>query len=595
MASKHRMFVRKRTLLLFVLFAMLFTALAGRLAWVQVLHNDDYRRWAQKIRFRDIASPASRGAIYDRNGQVLAISIEASGVYANRREVTDEAETARELAVALGCQTSSIQEKFKGSTTIVWLARQVDPRQADRVAQLKPRPAGIGIQRDPKRVYPAGSLASHVLGFTSVKNKGAQGLVTEGVEGLEAVLDGDLTGRMGVLRAELDARRRIIPETRHLQRRPEDGKDVYLTIDLAIQHIAEVALARTAEKFKPEKACVVVMDPHTGEILALANYPTFDPNSPRSFRSKLWRNIAVADLYEPGSTLKVVTVAAALNEGTAPSEIVVDCCGREKIRGGRITCPVHHPFYNGHGEVDMYRIIRHSCNIGAANLAFRLGAERLYKYEKAFGLLDRTDAGFGCEAVGSTMPPGQWRRMRLANVGFGQGIAVTPLQMAAVYATIANGGVYVQPQIVREIRNSDGSIDTPFDTKVMRRVISARSASNLTKMLISCVCEGTGKNAGIQGRTVAGKTGSAQIAGPNGYIPGEYVASFMGFAPANSPRLVIVVVVTRPQGSYYGATVAAPVFREIAEKALWYLKVPADPPAREQPSQDPEVDPKQLV
>ena len=595
MASKHRMFVRKRTLLLFVLFAVLFTALAGRLAWVQVLHNDEYRHWAKQIRFRDIAIPASRGAICDRNGRPLAVSIEASGIFANRGEVADEAETARELAVALGCRPSSIQDKFKGSTTIVWLARQVDPRRADRVAQLEPRPDGIGIERDPKRVYPAGSLASHVLGFTSVKNKGNHGLVTEGVEGLEAVLDADLMGRRGVLRAELDARRRTIPETRHLQRRPEHGKDVYLTIDIGIQHIAEAALARTVEEFTPEKACVVVMDPLTGEILALANYPTFDPNKARSFSSKLWRNTAVADLYEPGSTLKVVTVAAALNEGIGPREIAADCAGREKIRGGRITCPVHHPFYNGHGGVDMYSIVRHSCNIGAANLAFRLGPKKLYQYEKAFGLLDRTEAGFGCEAVGSIMPPHKWRKMRLANVGFGQGIAVTPLQMTGVYATIANGGVYVQPRIVREIRDSDGSIDTPFETNVVRRVISAQAASDLTDMLVGCVRQGTGKNAGIQGRTVAGKTGSAQIAGPNGYIPGEYVSSFMGFAPAHSPRLVIAVVVTRPRGSHYGAVVAAPVFKEIAEKALWYLKVPVEPPAREQPWQDPEADRKQLV
>jgi len=498
MASKHRMLVRKRTLLLFVLFAVLFTALAGRLAWVQVLHNEEYRDWAEKIRFRDIAIPACRGAILDRNGRPLAISIEASGIFANRGEVADEAQTARTLAAALGCRPDSIREKFKGDTSIVWLARQVDPRQADTVAQLRPKPDGIGIQRDPKRVYPAGSLASHILGFTSVKNKGTQGLVTEGVEGLEAVLDGDLTGQMGILRAELDARRRTIPETRHLERRPEHGKDVYLTIDIGIQHIAEVALARTAETFKPKKACVVVMDPHTGEILGLANYPTFDPNRPRSFPSERWRNAAVADLYEPGSTLKVVTVAAALNEGIGPHEIVADCAGREKIKGGWITCPVHHPFYNGHGEVDMYSIIRHSCNIGAANLAFRLGPEKLYQYEKAFGLLDRTDAGFGCEAVGSMMPPHQWRKMRLANVGFGQGIAVTPLQMASVYATIANGGVYVQPRIVREIRNSDGSIDTPFETNVVRRVISTGAASNLTKMLTSCVQQGTGKNAGIR-------------------------------------------------------------------------------------------------
>jgi cell division protein FtsI/penicillin-binding protein 2 len=411
-----------------------------------------------------------------------------------------------------------------------------------------------------------------VIGFTGIENTGA--------EGIEHVSNNILKGSDGKYRAELDGERRVIPETRHIERQPVDGKDVYLTIDMTIQHIAEQALANMAEKYHPKSACAVVMDPSTGEILALANYPTYDPNKARKTSPSLWRNRAVADLYEPGSTLKTVTASAALNEGFSPNTALAYCNGCEKMAGGRIRCVLHRPYLDGHGSTNMFRMIEQSCNIAAAHLALRLGSEKLYKYEKAFGLLDRPNAGFGCEAVGSIEPPDDWRRIRLANIGFGQGLAVTPLQMASVYATIANGGVRVEPRIIREIRNSDGTIYRAFKPGKQTRVISKEAALMATKLLRSCVDNGTGKTARIDGRTVAGKTGSAQVARVNGrgYEPGSFIASFMGFAPATRPRLVIAVVAKSPQGSHWGATVASPVFQEIGEKSLWYLKVPSDAP-----------------
>lgn len=580
MASKHRELVRKRTLWLFVLFALLFLGLTGRLAYVQVLNRKEYQDWAKKIRFRDIAIPASRGTIYDRNGQPLAVSIEASGVYACRREVLNEAKTVAEVAQVLSQDPAALKLKFEGDASIVWLARQIDPRAADKLSEINGECPGLGVQRDPKRVYPGRSLASHVLGFVSVKNTLNAGLVTEGVEGIESVLNDELTGADGLLRTELDVKRRAIPETRHKVRSPVDGKDVYLTIDLAIQHIAETALARMVEKYHPEKACAIVMDPRTGEIYALANVPSYDPNAARSFAEENWRNHAVSDLYEPGSTLKTVTVAAALNDGLSPHAVVACCTGHERIKGGRLTCSLHRPFLSGHGGVDSYKIIRHSCNIGAAHLGLRLGARKLYHYEKEFGLLEKTGAGLPGEARNFTLPPDDWCRIRIANVGFGQGIAITPLQIACAYSVIANGGQYVQPRIVRELRDADGNVISPFEPRVLRQVVSRRTAAEMTQMLVGCVEEGTGKTARIPGRTVAGKTGSAEIAMPRGgFEPGAFVASFIGFAPADNPRLVIAVVVTRPKGSHWGATVAAPVFKEIGEKALWYLKVPADAPA----------------
>lgn len=560
-----------------MIFVMLYLAVAGRLAYVQVFENEQYQKWADKIRSRDIAIPAERGTIYDRSGAVLAVNIETASIYADLREVREPEITACRVASIMGCDTDPIQTKLTGDKKFVWLGRQVDARIADRIRDERAKFKGIGYQRDTRRVYPAGALAAQILGFTNIDNKG--------VEGIECVVDDELGGQPGLTRAELDGSRRVIPETRHVVREPRAGHNVYLTIDLTIQHIAEQALARMGKKFKPYHACAIVIKPDTGEVLALANYPTYDPNKARSVKPALWRNRAVADLYEPGSTLKVVTVAAGLNEGYSARQVFASCSGKEQIGGGRIRCSLHHPYEAGHGTVDMYQIIRHSCNIGAAHLAFRLGAKRLYDYEKSFGLLNKPKSGFGCEAVGWVEPPDQWRAMRLANVGFGQGLAVTPLQMAGVYSTIANNGKYVKPHVIKEIRSAEGEIVKSYTGQPGHRVISEEAANELKRMLAACAEEGTGKTAQILGRTVAGKTGSAQVARSDGkgYEASAFVASFMGFVPAYQPRLVIAVVVNRPQGSHFGATVAAPVFREIGEKSLWYMKVPSDAPIKAKP------------
>jgi stage V sporulation protein D (sporulation-specific penicillin-binding protein) len=581
--------VRKRTIWLFFILSLLYAGLVGRLVYVQLYNAAHYKKWANSIRLRDISILASRGTIYDRAGRVLAVSIDSTSIYVNRRELEQPARTIAQVAAILGEDPTELRRRVDNGHTIVWLSKKIDPRLADKLRKSGLSLPGVGFEREPKRVYPTGALAAQILGFTGFDGSGR--------EGIERVLDDLLRGKDGLVRAELDARRRIIPHTRHVLREPEQGKSVFLTIDTTIQHMTEQALAKMARQYRPNHACAIVMDPRTGEILALANYPTYDPNRPASASPEVWRNRAVADLYEPGSTLKVLTVAAGLNEGMSPSSVLAYCTGREKMRGGVVTCPLHHPFEKGHGAVDMYKVIQHSCNIGAAHIAMRLGAEKMRSYERAFGLLDRIEAGFGCESVGYVEPAKNWHPIRLANMGFGQGIAVTPLQMACLYSTVANGGVFVQPQILREVRNPDGSLCRSFQPKRLRRVISQEAAREITKMLVRCVEDGTGKAARVEGRTVAGKTGSAQIPRVNGrgYEPGAFVASFIGFAPAYKPRLVIAVVVHRPQGSHWGATVAAPVFREIAEKALWYLKVPVDSPTTPCPKPKRQKDSESIV
>lgn len=582
--------VRKRTLVLFVLIMLLHAALGARLAYVQIIKAPDFERWGRKIRFRDKTLYATRGCIYDRDKRVLALSIDAVTVYACRREIKDVPETARRLAEMLHANPKTIEAKLRAQSTWVALAKKVHPLIGYEISRgyrttarrmvngrwhdvvVREKLPGVSVERDTKRVYPAGAMAGQVLGFVSAAK--------DGNEGIERVQNDVLTGIDGLKRTELDARRRDIPQGLHYIKPPVNGRDVVLTIDSTIQQIAEEALGRMAEVYHPRSACAVVLDPKTGEILALANYPFFDPNSTAKTNPGLWRNRAVADLYEPGSTLKMVTVAAALNEGIDPRAVVACCARKEKIKGGRLTCSVHPPFMAGHGPVDMYKIIQYSCNIGAAHLAMRIGARKLYSYAKAFGLLDRTDAGFGCEAAGYMLPPDTWRPIKLANIGFGQGINVTALQMAAAYAAIANGGIYVEPRVIREVRNPDGTVAQRWKPGKSRQVVSRKTAAELTKMLMVCAEQGTGKPARIPGRTVAGKTGSAQISKPKGgYEPGAFVSSFIGFAPATKPRLVIAVVVNRPQGSHWGATVAAPVFREIGENALATMRVPLDAPA----------------
>lgn len=581
MAQGRRALVRKRMIWLFVIVVCLYTALACHLACVQCLGGERYRKWAQVIRSRDLRIPAVRGGIYDRAGRPLALTIQAVSIFANRNEAGERLPAAaRKVAVALGKPAGSFDHRLAGRGSIVYFAKRVDPRTWERVRQEVRGFSGIGVERQPKRVYPSGCAAAQVIGFTNGSGSGA--------EGIERTFDRLLTGEDGAYVAELDAQRRVIPETRRHIRSPRDGRSVYLTIDLTIQSIAEAALAKMAEDYKPESACAIVMNPSNGEILALANYPGFDPNNPVSNR-RGWRNRAVADLYEPGSTLKTATVAAALEEGISDKAIIVHCTGAERIGRNTIRCSLHRPFLNGHGPVDMRRLIEHSCNIGALRLARRIGAQKLTEYHKKFGLLDRQDIGLGCEAVPPRIPPSEWCAVRLANVGFGQGIAVTALQMAGIYCTVANHGVRMQPRLVRRICNADGTVYKSFSSGKGVRVISGESARALAEMLESCVLEGTGKNAQIPGRSVAGKTGSAQIAkATGGFESDAFVASFMGFAPVRHPRLVIAVVVTKPRGSHWGATVAAPVFREIAEKSLWYLRVPLDKPADsdKQPKQD---------
>lgn len=589
MAAIHLKFLKKRTVWLLLIFALLYGSIVARLFYIQVLKTERYRQFAEQIRLRQLKIAANRGIVYDRVGRQLAVNVPVCAVCAYPAEarwtsdnqktfkprltVEERQTVAQQVSSILDLDRPTIERALSSRRTFVYLKRQLPPEVGDKLHQAD-LPA-VGVLPESKRVYPSGSLAAHVIGFTDIDGRG--------LEGIEREADRYLIGTDGFTIGEVDSRGRIIPDTRRGSVPPVEGHDVILTIDAYLQHAAEEALAKSVKNYSALGGTAIVLDPFTGEILALANCPTYNPNNRRGFPPRAWRNRAVADLYEPGSTLKLVTVAAGLEEGISPSGVVATCTSRGLTIGDkRIRCSLHAPYLAGHGGVNMPAIIRHSCNIGAASIALRLRPDKMYYYVKAFGLLDRPGSGLSGEAVLGLAPPQSWPKIKLANVGFGQGIAVSPLQMACAYATVANGGRLIQPQVIREVKDGQGKVVRAFEPRILRTVVSEDTARKMTDMLIGCVDEGTGKPSKIDGYSVAGKTGSAQ---KPPYDNPRFVASFMGFVPARHPRVVICVVIDEPKGSHWGATVAAPVFKEVAQKAMWYLRVPPD----EQPQ--PETEP----
>lgn len=587
MRLAYRTVVRKRAQLLFILIVALYGALGLRLTYVQFWKASRYVDFGEKIRNRKLDIQAQRGVIYDRVGRELAMNLTAASIFVHPKQVRDRDRTTVRLASLLECDQSWISGKLQCDKKFVWLKRGADDELGKKVVEADL--TGVGVSKEQKRIYPSGvdpagnllpyGSAAQVIGFTNIDGKGAQGI--------EAAWDRYLKGRNGFLVAEVDKGGRVIPETRRASVKPHDGLDVVLTIDAYIQHVAEEALRKTFEANKARGATAIVLDPKTGEILAMANMPTFNPNNRTGSTADSWRIRAITDLYEPGSTLKAMTAAAALEEGLInPSSIFARCSGVIQVGGRRVRCVLHRPYEHGHGAVNLEKFLTYSCNIGATELGLKLGPRRLYKYEQAFGLNSVPRSGLPGEIASQLERPSSWPNIKTANVAFGQGIAVTPLQLACAYGAIANGGTLMRPTIIKETRTKEGILQREWEPTAVRRVVSETTAAHVTKALTNCVDEGTGKTAAVEGYTVAGKTGSAQKvrADGRGYQGGAYVASFVGFLPASDPKIVILVAVDEPKGVYWGSVVAAPAFQEIATKTMWYLRAPRDaapqPPVR---------------
>lgn len=565
MASKRyslqSMLTVQRRLAVVLMLAMLVFSLIGlRLVWVQVVGSDRLRNLALDQRLRPVPVDAKRGTVYDRNGRELAVSVSSDSIYAVPVEIKDPAATAKILAKTLGLNADTLLANLTKHASTVWVKRKVDPDAAMAVRKLNL--PGIGFTESGQRFYPKDGLAAHVLGIAGVDN--------QGLEGLEKQYDIYLSGTRGRIEAERDAAGKEIPEGRHVYVPPVDGYDVYLTIDEVIQYIVERELDKAMADTKAKRGVIIAMDPRTGEILAMASRPTYNPNNYNDFPASFRRNIAVADSYEPGSTFKVITAAAALEEGVVTPTTEFYDPGYVEVEGHKLRC--HKP--GGHGLQTFVEAAENSCNPVFASIALKLGRDKLLEYIKAFGFGAKTGIDFPGEATGLLHSPKAMGPVEVATYGFGQGISVTPLQMVTALSAIANDGYLMRPMLVREIRSSNGETVKRFYPTKVRQVVSEKTAHELTQILESVVVNGSGARAYIPGYAVAGKTGTAQKP-EQGRYGDKRVASFMGFAPANDPKVAIIVIIDEPNvGISYGGVLAAPVFKAIMEDVLRYLEIP---------------------
>ncbi|MBI4459428.1 MAG: transpeptidase family protein [Acidobacteria bacterium] len=533
-----------------------------RLIHLQVFQSSFFQRQARRQQERTIEVSPVRGVLYDRNLRPLAISVEVESVFAVPGEIRNPEATAKLLAPVLEMEARVIRQRLRGPRYFSWVKRKVSARQAARVRQLNLQ--GVYFQKENQRFYPKAELAAHVLGHVGVDD--------QGLAGMELRYEEVLRGRPGQLLIERDAHQRWLRRT---GRPPRPGQNLVLTLDENIQHIAERELAAAFQQSRAISGTVVVQDPHTGEILALANQPTFNPNRYAGADSEALRNLAVSAAYEPGSAFKVVTVAAALEEKLAEPQERIDCqMGSIVLAGRRIRD--HKPF----GILSVEQIIQNSSNVGAIQLALRLGNESFYQYVRSFGFGSPTGIELPGEAMGLTKPPERWSKISIGAMAMGQEIGVTPLQIAAMASIVANGGWWVRPRIVRS--DPAGRIAEPPLLADRRRIISPETAEMLQRMMTLVVEKGTGRQAKPQGYTAAGKTGTSQKIDPatRAYSRRDHVASFVGFAPAESPVFTILVVLDSPRGRYHGGDASAPVFRKIAEQVLAYRNVPASGPAK---------------
>ena len=549
----------RRLVGLFCCLSLAFGTIVVRLVVLQVNQAGALQTRALDQRLREVELPAWRGEILDRSREPFALSIEARDVYADPRFVDDPWNTAVTIAPILGIEVGDLLPKLTAETTFVYLARQVGLDVAGRLEALNL--PGIGFLAVSKRVYPAGPLAPQVVGFANIDGVG--------ISGLELQYQSLLAGKPGERTQELAEDGRSIAGGIHVEIPPVPGSDLVCTIDRYFQYQVQAALEEAVRQNHALGGTVVVMDPQTGEILAMASYPWFDPNAPGDARPATWRNKAITDAWEPGSVNKVITAAAAVQEHALPlnQRIAVP----DQMQVGTFT--IHDSDPHPVEQMTLGDIIAQSSNMGAVLVARRLGSTELANYLSLFGLGRTTGVGFPGESPGIVLPVDRWTDASLATIAYGQGISVTPLQMISVYATIANGGEWVQPRLVKGWISSDGTYH-PAPASQTRRVVSEETAHMVTRMLAYAVQAGTGTAAQIPRYQVAGKTGTARIPLPNGsgYFTDRSIASFIGFLPASAPRVVIAAILDRP-ATVYGGIAAAPLFRQIARYAIERLSI----------------------
>ncbi len=538
----------------------------ARLFIVQFLRSGSLSDQARRQHNLFIELEPRRGTIYDSSLRPQAVNTSVDSLYATPQVIPgkDKESFVSQISAILNLDPGFLRERLSRKKSFAWLARKITPLQAEAIKKLKLK--GIGFIRESKRCYPNGYLASHIIGFAGLDNVG--------LEGIELSCDKYLKGEPGWAMMLRDARQKKI-DIAEKAVSPRNGYDVVLTIDEVIQYIAERELTKVFTAFHAQSASIVVMDPHTGAILALANCPTFDLNEYKNASKEMKRNRAVCDLFEPGSVFKIVTASAAIEENKVSEEDKFFC----ENGSYKIATHILHD-HRPHGWLTFREVIGQSSNIGTSKVAQVLGKEAVYKYIKLFGFGKDSGVDLPGETPGMIKEPRLWSKISIAIVPMGQEVAVTTLQLANAISVIANGGQLMKPYVVKEIRDQYGEPIKEFSPVMINKVISLETAKRINKILVGVIDEGTGKLAKIDGISAAGKTGTAQKLEPNGtYSHDKFIASFIGFAPAEDPVVAIAVVVDQPHPYYFGGVVAAPVFKKVAEDVLKYLK--GRQPARE--------------
>ena len=570
MSDEREKWARVRIVIIGSFFGLLFLAVVGRAFYLQIIQHEELVKRAEKQHQRIVPLTPARGAIMDRNGTPLAVSVEMDSCYGEPRHIQDVPGTAEVLAPLLGTPKQELIKKLSTGKSFVWLERRLTPEIAQRVKNMKLK--GIGFAKENKRFYPNVEIAAHVLGFT--------GQDPNGLEGVELKYDTTILGNTGYLVTERDNLGRDIAVKSTVIKSSSPGKNVVLTLDKNIQYIAEKELSKAVTDSGAKNGMAVVMETETGRILAMANYPTFNPNAYARYSPAQLRNRIVADSFEPGSTFKVFLIAAALEEKVVRPTDAFNCeNGKYKIAN----CTIHDT--HSYGRLSVSDVLKYSSNIGAAKIGFKLGDERLFRYLKNFGFGDRTGIDLPGESPGNLRDKRRWYSVDLANISFGQGVSASAIQLVSAISAVANGGNLMKPYIVERVLDDTGQDVQKFEPQLVRRVISPETSKQMAGIMETVTASGgTGTNASVEGFRVAGKTGTAQkVDSVTRRYGAKRTASFVGFIPADKPKLTILVVVDEPKTSQYGGVVAAPAFRGIAQNTLAYLKIVPSAVAAKQP------------
>ncbi|MBE0426297.1 MAG: penicillin-binding protein 2 [Nitrospirae bacterium] len=552
---------RKRAIIFNTAIICSFFLVFLRLADLMIFNHERLSEKAEQQHIKIEDMQVRRGMIFDRRGREFALNLELESLYCDPENFLYNKEDITKLASIISKEPEVIISKIPGEGRFAWVERKLEPVTAERVRKLDIK--GLGFVPEAKRFYPKEELASHIIGAVGIDN--------QALEGIELKYDKYLKTAGGKVFFGRDAAGRILSSGVDIESK---GNNLVLTIDEVLQRIVEKELDKAILKWRAKAATAIMMDPFTGEILALANRPAYNPNRTGVASNPEKRNRAITDCYEPGSTFKTIIGVAALEEKIVNPDTLFDVSEGSIKVGGKVIRDVHK-----NEIITFMEVIQKSSNVGSIMIGLKLGKDRIYKYSKLLGIGEKTGIDLPGEVSGWIHPPERWSGTSIGAISIGQEVAMTPLQMLRVYSVVANGGFLVRPHIVSEIVSPDGNVIMSFEGKDINRVISEKTAVRFKEILKRVVGEGgTGRSASVNGNEVAGKTGTAQIVNPETrrYSKEKYVSSFVGFIPADNPKLAIIVVIYEPKGQIYGGVVAAPVFREIANQALSYLNVPME-------------------